>query len=45
MGILTIIYILVFLVFALVAFAAMQIKVGGNANKGFLGIYRRQTKC
>ena len=37
MGILTIIYILVFLVFALVAFAAMQIKLAGMQIKDFWG--------
>ena len=37
MGILTIIYVLVFLVFALVAFAAMQIKLAGMQIKDFWG--------
>lgn len=37
MEILTIIYILVFLVFALVAFAAMQIKLAGMQIKDFCG--------
>ena len=45
MGLLTIVYILIFLVFALVMYAVMQIKLAGMQVKDFWGFIEANQMC